>query len=131
MRDDRGVALLEVIVAAALLVTLAAGASRIIAAAVREGHASRLRAVATASAAAKIEEVRSLPPGEVAAGADCLDAGGTVVGVGIPPPRSAVYVRRWSTQPIDGDPDVVAVRVDVSTSDGALRARLTTVRAAR
>ena len=131
MRDDRGFTLLEVVVAAALLVTLAAGASRIIAAAVREGHASRLRGVAIVAAAGKIEELRSLPLGDVAAGTDSLDAGGTVAGAGTPQPRSAVYLRRWSVQPIDGDPDVVTVCVDVSTSDGALRARLTTVRAAR
>jgi prepilin-type N-terminal cleavage/methylation domain-containing protein len=131
MRDDRGFALLEVIVAAALLVTLAAGASRIIAAALREGHASRLRAVAMVAAAGKIEELRSLPPADVAGGADYLDTAGAVVGGGLSLPRSAVYVRRWSVQPLDGDADTLAVRVDVSTRDGALTARLTTVRAAR
>jgi prepilin-type N-terminal cleavage/methylation domain-containing protein len=131
VRRDRGFALLEVIVAAALLVMLAAGASRIIAAAVREGEASRLRAVATAAAAGKIEELRSLPLGDVAAGIDCLDAAGTVVAAGIALPGSAVYVRRWSVQPVDGDSGVLSVRVDVSTRDGALRARLVTVRAAR
>ena len=131
MRDDRGFGLLEVMVASALLVALAAGASRTIAAAVREGHASRLRAVATAAAANKIEELRSLPLADAAGGAECLDAAGTVAGAGTPPPASAVYVRRWSVQPIDGDRNVVAVSVDVSTRDGALSAHLATVRAAR
>jgi prepilin-type N-terminal cleavage/methylation domain-containing protein len=127
MHDDRGFALVEVIVAAALLVTLAAGVSPTIAAAVREGHASRLRAIATVAASGKIEELRSLPPGDMTAGVDCLDGGGA----GISPPSSSVYVRRWTVEPIDGDSDVVAIRVDVSTRDGLLRARLVTVRAAR
>ena len=131
MRHDRGFALLEVIVAAALLVTLAAGASQIIAGAVHEGHASRLRALATVAAADKIEELRSLTPGDVIGGDDCLDAAGTTVGAGLPAPPSAVFLRRWSVQPIDGDPDVLALRVEVVTRDGVLSARLVTVRAAR
>jgi len=131
MHDNRGFALLEAIVAAALLVTLAAGTSSIIAAAVREGQASRLRALATAAAARKIEVLRSLPPADVIGGADCLDAAGTTVAAGASAPGSAVFIRRWSVQPLDGDPDVMSVCVDVSTRDGVVRARLATVRAAR
>lgn len=131
MRHDRGFALLEVIVAAALLVTLAAGTSRIVAAAVREGHASRLRALAMVAAAGKIEELRSVRPGDVIGGLDCLDAAGRIVGAGLPPPGSAVFVRRWSVQPVEGDPDVLAVRVEVSTRDGVLSARLVSVQASR
>lgn len=131
MRTERGFALLEVIVAAALLVTLAAGGSRIIAAAVREGHAARLRALATVAAADKIEELRSLVTSDVTPGTDCLDGAGTIVGAGMPAPRSAVFIRRWVVQPLDGDPDVLAISVDVSTRDGASSARLLTVRAAR
>jgi hypothetical protein len=131
MRHDRGFALLEVIVAAGLLITLAAGSAQIIAAAVREGHASRMRAVATVTAADKIEELRSLLPGDVIDGVDCLDATGTSVGTGLPPPPSTVFIRRWRIKPVDGDPDIVALTVEVSTRDGALRARLVTVRAAR
>ena len=131
MRHDRGFVLLEVIVAAALLVTLAAGTSQIIAAAVREGHASRLRALATVAASDKIEELRSLKPIDVTGGVDCLDAAGASVASGLPPPRSAVFIRRWRVQPIDGDPDVLTVRVEVLTRDGGSSARLVTVVAAR
>lgn len=130
MRHDRGFALLEVIVAAALLVTLAAGTSRIIASAVHEGHASRLRALATVAAADKIEELRSLIPGDLVSGVDSLDGAGTPSSGALLTP-SAVFIRRWIVQPVDGDPAVLAVRVDVSTRDGALSARLVTVRAAR
>ena len=131
MRHDRGFALLEVVVAAALLVTLAAGTARIIAAAVHEGHASRLRALATVAATDKIEELRSLMTGDITGGVDCLDAAGTTVGTGLPAPGSAVFIRRWSVEPIDGDPDILTVRVEVSTRDGALGARLVTIRATR
>ncbi len=127
---DRGFALLEVIVAAALLVVLAAGVSRIVAAATREGHASRLRAVATVVAADKIEELRALPFAEVIGGGDYLDASGASIGSGAAP-RAAVYSRQWTVQPLDGDPEIVALRVDVVARDGSLSARLVTVRAAR
>ena len=126
---DRGFALLEVIVAVALLVVLAAGVSRIVAAGVREGHASRLRAVATLAAADKIEELRSLTLAELVGGADYLDATGASIGSAAPP--AAVYSRQWTVQPLDGDPDIVALRVDVFARDGSLSARLLTVRAGR
>ena len=127
---DRGFALLEVIVAAALLVVLAAGVSRVVAAAMREGHASRLRAVATVAAADKIEELRSLTFAGVIGGADYLDASGASIGGDAAPP-AAVYSRQWTVQPLDGDPDIVALRVDVVARDGSLSARLVTVRAGR
>ncbi|SRR6266542_908337 len=128
---DRGFALLEVIVAAALLVALAAGVSRVVAAAVREGYASRLRAVATIAAGDKTEELRSLSPADLASGTDYLDAAGESIGSGIPAPQSAVYLRRWTVQPLDGDPEVFALSVDVFTRDGSHSAGVTTVRAAR
>jgi prepilin-type N-terminal cleavage/methylation domain-containing protein len=128
---DRGFALVEVIVAAALLAALAAGMTQIVAAAIREGHRSRLGAVATVAAADKLEELRSLVPADAASGADYLDAAGASVAAvgGIPP--GAVYTRQWMVQPLDADPDVIALRVDVFTRDGVLTARLITVRAAR
>ncbi len=128
---NRGFALLEVIVAAALLVTLAAGVSRVVAAAVREGKASRLRAVATIAAGNKIEELRSVPLADLAGGNDYLDATGASIGAAAPVPPLAVYVRRWTVQPLGGDPDVCALTVDVFTRDGSHPARLVTVRAAR
>jgi prepilin-type N-terminal cleavage/methylation domain-containing protein len=128
---DRGFALLEVIVAAALLAVLAAGMARIVAAAVHEGRSSRLRAIATVAAADKLEELRSGSPADAAAGTDYLDAAGAAVGAGGAALPSTVYTRQWMVQPLDGDPDVVALRVDVFLQGGALAARLITVRAAR
>ena len=128
---DRGFALLEVIVAAALLAVLAAGMARIVAAAVREGHSSRLRAIATVAAANKLEELRSLFPADAASGADYLDAAGAAVGASGGASPSPVYTRKWMVQPLDGDPEVVALRVEVFMPGGALAARLITVRVAR
>jgi prepilin-type N-terminal cleavage/methylation domain-containing protein len=128
---DRGFALLEVLIAAALLVTLAAGVSRIVGDGVREVHSSRARAAATILAAGKLEELRSLAAGDVASGVDYADESGASLGAGTPRPASAVYTRRWTAQPLGSDSDVVVLQVDVSTRDGVLRARVTTVRAAR
>ena len=128
---DRGFALLEVIVAAALLAVLAAGMSRVVAAAVHEGRSSRLRAIATVAAAAKLEELRSVLPADAASGTDYLDAAGAAVGAGAGALPSTVYTRQWMVQPLGGDPDVVTLRVDVFLHGGALAARLITVRAAR
>jgi prepilin-type N-terminal cleavage/methylation domain-containing protein len=129
---DRGFALLEVLIAAALLVTLAAGMSRILVSGVREVHASRLRAVATIVAAGKLEDLRSAAAGETAGGgADYLDAAGETIATSTPIPDSAVYIRRWTVDPLAADSDVFALRVEVATRDGVLRARLITIRAAR
>jgi hypothetical protein len=131
MHDRRGFALLEVLIAATLLVALAAGMARVLAAAIREGTASRLRALAIISAADKIEELRSVPLTVVVSGTDYVDAAGVSLGSGGPRPAAAVFARRWFVQPIGGDASVVSLRIDVTTSDGALAARLVTVRAAR
>ena len=128
---DRGFALLEVIVAAALLIVLAAGVSRIVAAAIREGLAARLRAVATIAAADKSEELRSVPLTDLVSGADYLDAAGASIGTGPAPPRSAVYTRRWTVQAVGSDPEVFALCVKVFMRDGSLSARVTTLRAGR
>jgi prepilin-type N-terminal cleavage/methylation domain-containing protein len=129
---DRGFALLEVLIAAALLVTLAAGMSRILALGMREVQSSRLRAVATIVAAGKLEELRSTPAGEGSGGGvDYLDAAGETISTGTPVPASAVYIRRWTVDPLAADSDLFALQVEVATRDGVLMARLITIRAPR
>jgi type II secretory pathway pseudopilin PulG len=56
----RGFALLEVLIASAMLVTVAVGIAQISAIAIRSGAASRARTMATAMAAQKMEQLRSL-----------------------------------------------------------------------
>lgn len=128
---DRGFVLVEVLIAAALLVTLAAGLSRIVGAGVREVYSSRARTVATIAAAGKVEELRSLTAGGAVDGVDYLDSSGSPLAVASSPPPSAVYTRRWTVQALADDADVLALQVVVTTRDGALAARLTTVRAPR
>ena len=59
--DSAGFALLEVMVTAALVVTIAAGASHILSIAVRASHDARVRTMVSILAAEKLEQLRSLP----------------------------------------------------------------------
>lgn len=124
---DRGFTLVEVVLSSAMLVALAAGASPAIAAAIREGHGSRLRLVAAAAAAGKIEELRSLPTPDIASGGDTLDAAGAHADA----MGSAVYERRWTTEALSGDAEVLVLDVSVRTRDGRVSAHLITLRAPR
>jgi hypothetical protein len=58
---DAGFGLVEALVAASLLVTVAAGAAHVVAAAVRVSREARVRTMTTALAAQKMEQLRSLP----------------------------------------------------------------------
>ena len=59
-QDSRGFALLEVLITAGIVVAIAAGASQIVAIAIRAGHAARVRTMSTFLAAEKMEQLRSL-----------------------------------------------------------------------
>jgi hypothetical protein len=58
--DSRGFALLEVLITAGIVVTMAAGASHIVATAIRVSHGARVRTMATILATEKMEQLRSL-----------------------------------------------------------------------
>lgn len=58
--DSRGFALLEVLITAGIVVAIAAGASQIVAIAIRASHGARVRTMATMLAAGKMEQLRSL-----------------------------------------------------------------------
>jgi prepilin-type N-terminal cleavage/methylation domain-containing protein len=66
-------------------------------------------------------------PGSV----DYLDADGVVVGAGAAVPPRAVFVRRWSVEPIDASGDALAIQVVVqSIAEGSRsEARLVSIRA--
>ena len=124
---DRGFTLVEVVLSSAMLVALAAGASPAIAAAIREGHTSRLRLVATAAAAGSERNSSIFAAADIASGGDALDAaGGPADAIG-----SAVYERRWTTEALSGDAEVLVLDVSVRTRDGRVSAHLITVRAQR
>lgn len=59
-RDSRGFALLEVLITAGIVITIAAGASQIVAIAIRVSHGARVRTMSTLLAAQKMEQLRSL-----------------------------------------------------------------------
>jgi type II secretory pathway pseudopilin PulG len=59
-RDSRGFALLEVLITAGIVITIAAGASQIVAIAIRVSHGARARTMSTLLAAEKMEQLRSL-----------------------------------------------------------------------
>src|SRR5262249_23321430 len=53
---------------------------------------------------------------------DYLDAAGASLGGGSAPPAAAVYVRRWSIDPLPSDPDnVLILQVFVTSVDGSRR----------
>ena len=58
--DSRGFALLEVLITAGLVVGIAAGASQIVAIAIRASHGARVHTMSTLLAAEKMEQLRSL-----------------------------------------------------------------------
>ena len=58
--ESAGFALMEVMIAAGLLIAVAVGVSQVSAAAVRASHAARARTFAAVLAAQKMEQLRSL-----------------------------------------------------------------------
>jgi hypothetical protein len=67
-----GFALLDVLVTAGLVVTVAAGASQILAVAIRATHSARMRTVATLLASEKLEQLRSLAWTHTTAGSPAI-----------------------------------------------------------
>ena len=170
VRAQTGFALIEVLVASAILVAVAVGASQVAAASIRATVSARARTAATALAVQKMEQLRALvwsevtdtdsgavlpvsdlttdlstdpetafgsglsesPPGTLEANVppyvDYAGADGTWIGTGRNPPRSAVYIRRWSIQALDGDPDTRVLQVLVSWSRAPGLSRLSNQR---
>lgn len=67
---------------------------------------------------------------------DYLDGMGMWAGHGASPPASAVYVRRWSVQPLAGDPDTLVLQAMVTTArafpgPSAVQSRLVSLRTRR
>jgi hypothetical protein len=161
-----GFTLVDVLIATALLVTVAVGVAELAALGTRSMRASRDHTSAVILASAKMEQLRALawtfdpllpglPPAERSdlttnlsrpdhpddgpglssspAGVlatstppyvDYLDGEGRWVGNGTDPPRNAVFIRRWSVQPLPSDPDrtlILSVLV-TTTSLGHARA---------
>src|SRR5215218_6167332 len=108
----RGFSLVEVLVATALMATATLGLAQLLVTSVRIGRVVRFTTTATVLAFQKMEQLRSLnrgelmpsPPGalttNVAGHVDFLDENGGAVDGGPDPPAGAVFVRRWSIDPL-------------------------------
>lgn len=145
--QERGFTILEVVICAGLLATLAAGGSYLVARAVQDTEAVRARTVATIAALQKMEQLRALAwdvdvdtatdltldnPGPGGSGlqpspAGTLDADAPgyvdyLSGEGLWVPAaaagSAVFARRWSVAVHPGDADTLVLRVVVTRARG-------------
>jgi prepilin-type N-terminal cleavage/methylation domain-containing protein len=147
--SERGFTLVEVIVSAGLLATVAAGSSYLVARAVQDTEAVRTRTVAAVAAQQKMEQLRSLAwAGAQDFGTDLsgenAPQGGT--GLQVSPagtldanvsghvdylsadgqwmnPASAstaVFARRWAIEAHGGDPGTLVLRVVVTRASGPM-----------
>lgn len=124
----KGFSLVEVMVAMALVATCALGLAELFALSSQVTQASRVETMATMAAVSKLAELRArtwvadISPAtsltsSVDGFVDYVDGAGGAVGSGVSVPREAVFVRRWSIQPLPADPanglvlQVVATRV--------------------
>jgi prepilin-type N-terminal cleavage/methylation domain-containing protein len=165
MSSDRGFSLLEVLIAIAIVTLVLAAIAPLFALSVHANTAARTITVATLLAAAKMEQLRSLPWAFDASGrpiddprlapspsdalqrntagfCDFVDGAGRLLGETTTPSPGAVYLRRWSIEPLPADPAnalvlqvLVTQRFNRSIEVGPARAhapdeaRLVTVRA--
>lgn len=139
-----GFTLIEVLIASALAATIATGIAHLIAVGLDAGRKAKEQTLTTALALSKLEQLRSLPwtyepgsdsppvprsdpalspspPGTLGSNipphVDYLDERGVWLGGGGAPPAPAVFVRRWSVQPLPAAPgNAVILSVLVTTT---------------
>lgn len=115
---QRGFSLVETIVATSLLAVALVTLAQFVSAGVQSGSAARARAATTLMAAQKMEQIRALPWGVIAAMppevTDYLDASGDECCLRANAPcGDAIYVRRWSATPAPFSTGVLIIDVDV------------------
>lgn len=138
MSADRGFSLLEVLIATTIVTVALAALAQLFALAVNANTAARTITVATLLAADKMEQLRSLAWGFDATGlpvadpglatspsdalkrntagfCDFVDERGRLIGEATTPPPGAVYLRRWSIEPLPADPaNTLVLQVQVT-----------------
>lgn len=131
----KGFSLVEVMVAMALVATCALGLGELFALSSQVTQASRVKTMATMAAVSKLAELRArtwvadISPAtsltsSVDGFVDYVDGAGGAVGAGVSVPREAVFVRRWSIQPLpaeSGERIGVADRGDARQAQPAAR----------
>jgi prepilin-type N-terminal cleavage/methylation domain-containing protein len=115
---QRGFSLVETIIASTLLAVALVTLAQFVSVGVQTGAAARARGATTLMAAQKMEQIRALPWGAVAAMrpgfTDYLDASGDECCPGATAPcGDAMYVRRWSATPALFSTGVLIIDVDV------------------
>jgi type II secretory pathway pseudopilin PulG len=133
-RRAEGFSLVEVIVATGLLAAALVTLAELFGQATRSNLDSRMTSIATVLAQSKVEELRVAAavgvspataldvntPGFV----DYIDRFGRTLEGGANPPPGALYARRWSVQPLAGNPSALVIQVLVTRNLAAgVRAR--------
>lgn len=131
---ERGFSLVETLIATSLLAGAIVTLAQLVGAAAHSGSAARARAATTWMAEQKMEQLRALPWGAIAAARDAIDYLDEYGNVRCPrasaPCGEAVYVRRWSATPMRFSAGILLIEVDVSrVSKGHGRTSLVTARA--
>jgi prepilin-type N-terminal cleavage/methylation domain-containing protein len=132
MLSQRGFSLLEVLIAAAVVAVAVATLAQLVVLATAANARAKTTTMATVLAAQKIEQLRSLEwnfdrlegpvsdprltasPSDslrrnISGFCDFLDRNGESLGDRPDPPADAVYLRRWSIEPLPADPANVLV----------------------
>ena len=122
---DRGIGLVEVLVAAGLFAALAAGVAQLFAMSARSLVTARHRTSSLVLAVDGIEQLRAgrgpwgpAPAGGAPAQVEFLSAGGQVLGRGGAAPPGAVYRRVTSVRPHASQPGMLIARVRVGFGRG-------------
>lgn len=113
-RSQRGFTLVEVLVATAIVVTVAAGTAQLFAVAMRDEVAARLQLAMSAAAGTKLDEVtaalaRASPPATPTGSLDSAVDGYSDIVVA----AGASFERRWVLAPLAGYGGAVAVVVRI------------------
>jgi prepilin-type N-terminal cleavage/methylation domain-containing protein len=109
---QRGFSLIEVLVATSILATATLGLAHLLVMSVHVSHVSRVTTTTAVLAFQKMEQLWSMtrdelvasPPGALGTNRDgyfdFLDENGRVLDDGVAVPRGAVFIRRWSIEPL-------------------------------
>lgn len=128
-----GFSLLEVLVATTIMLVGVAALAQLAVLAARANRTAHTTTVAAVLAQQKMEQLRGLGLSPSPAGAlgqnttgycDFVDGNGRVLGGGTTPPPGAVYIRRWSVEPLPASPNntlVLQVLVTRSRTSGVTR----------
>lgn len=130
VREGRGFSLIEVLVATSIMVVGVGALAQLLVVAIASNYRAKTETFASILAREKMEELRAArgangpelgpsPPEALDRNTpgycDFVDANGNVLDGGVAPPGAAVFVRRWSVEPLGADPEhALVLRVLVS-----------------